>query len=58
MKIGKSVTLLMLIAFCVALMTGMGIIYYTQTAKDSFVLGEDVTLRPEGMSASLYLTPT
>lgn len=48
MKLGKSVTLLMLIAFCVASMTGMGIIYYTQTAKDSFVLGEDVTLRPEG----------
>lgn len=63
MKLGKSVMLLMLIAFCVALMTGMGIIYYTQTAKDSFVLGEDVTLRPEGETtitqevAELSLTP-
>ena len=48
MKIGKSTMLLMLAAFCVAAMTGMGIIYYTQVAKDSFELGEDVTLRPEG----------
>lgn len=48
MKIGKSTMLLMLVAFCIAAMTGMGIIYYTQTAKDGFELGESVTLRPEG----------
>lgn len=48
MKIGKSTMLLMLVAFCVAAMAGMGIIYYTQAAKDDFELGEDVTLRPEG----------
>ena len=50
MKIGKSTMLLMLVAFCVAAMTGMGIIYYTQTAKDSFELGESVTLRSEGQT--------
>lgn len=48
MKIGKSTMLLMLAAFCIAAMTGMGIILYTQNAKDTFEIGEDVTLRPEG----------